>query len=51
LQDAVNRAAGYPLASQPGDRWQYGSSTDFVAVLVEKMSGMTVDRFTRERTF
>jgi CubicO group peptidase (beta-lactamase class C family) len=51
LQDAVDRAAGYPLAFHPGDRWQYGSSTDFVAVLVEKMSGMTIDRFTRERIF
>jgi CubicO group peptidase (beta-lactamase class C family) len=51
LQDAVDRAAGYPLAFHPGDRWQYGSSTDYVAVLVEKMTGMTIDQFLRERIF
>ena len=51
VADAIERAAAYPLAFQPGERWQYGSSTDFVAVLVEKMSGMTIDQFLRERIF
>jgi len=51
VAEAVERAANYPLAFQPGERWQYGSSTDFVAVLVEKMSGMTIDQFARERIF
>jgi CubicO group peptidase (beta-lactamase class C family) len=51
LLEAVERAAGSPLAFQPGDRWQYGSSTDFVAVLVEKMSGMTIDQFVRTKIF
>ena len=51
LLEAVERAAGSPLAFQPGDRWQYGASTDFVAILVEKMSGMTIDEFVRTRIF
>src|SRR6185436_18346810 len=51
LLEAVERAAGSPLAFQPGERWQYGSSTDFVAILVEKMSGMTIDEFVRTRIF
>jgi CubicO group peptidase (beta-lactamase class C family) len=51
VSEAVERAAGSPLAFQPGERWQYGSSTDFVAVLVEKMSGMTIDEFVRTRIF
>jgi CubicO group peptidase (beta-lactamase class C family) len=51
VAEAIERAANYPLAFQPGERWQYGSSTDFVAVLVEKMSGMTIDQFLRERIF
>jgi CubicO group peptidase (beta-lactamase class C family) len=51
LAEAVDRAASYPLAFQPGERWQYGSSTDYVAVLVEKMTGMTIDQFVRERIF
>jgi CubicO group peptidase (beta-lactamase class C family) len=51
LLEAVERAAGSPLAFQPGERWQYGPSTDFVAILVEKMSGMTIDEFVRTRIF
>jgi CubicO group peptidase (beta-lactamase class C family) len=51
LLEAVERAAGSPLAFQPGERWQYGSSTDFVAILVEKMSGLTIDEFVRTRIF
>jgi CubicO group peptidase (beta-lactamase class C family) len=51
VAEAIERAAGSPLAFQPGDRWQYGSSTDFAAVLVEKMSGMTIDEFVRTKIF
>jgi len=51
VAEAIERASGVPLGFQPGERWQYGSSTDFVAVLVEKMSGMTIDQFVRERIF
>ena len=51
LLEAVERAAGSPLAFQPGERWQYGSSTDFVAILDEKMSGMTIDEFVRTKIF
>ena len=51
LLEAIERAAPTPLAFQPGERWQYGSSTDFVAALVEKISGMNVDQFLRQRIF
>jgi len=51
LLEEIERSAPRPLAFQPGERWQYGSSTDFVAALVEKISGMTVDEFVRQRIF
>jgi CubicO group peptidase (beta-lactamase class C family) len=51
LADAIERAAPLPLNFQPGTRWQYGSSTDYVAILVEKLSGMTIDQFIRQRIF
>ena len=51
LLEAIERAVPVPLAFQPGDRWQYGSSTDYVAALVEKISGMNVDQFLRQRIF
>ncbi|HWZ32509.1 MAG TPA: serine hydrolase domain-containing protein [Bryobacteraceae bacterium] len=51
LLEEIERSANRPLAFQPGDRWQYGASTDFVAALVEKISGMTVDEFLKQRIF
>ena len=46
----VARASG-PLAFHPGDQWRYGSSTDYVALLVERISGQSLDQFLRERIF
>ena len=51
LAARVAHAAVVPGAFHPGDEWQYGDSTDYVAVLVEKMSGMSIDDFLRERIF
>ena len=51
LLEEIERSAPRPLAFQPGDRWQYGASTDFVAALVEKISGKNIDQFVRERIF
>ncbi len=51
LAERVAHAAVVPGAFHPGDRWQYGDSTDYVAVLVEKISGQSLDAFLRERIF
>jgi CubicO group peptidase (beta-lactamase class C family) len=51
LAEAVDAAADLPLAFHPGDEWQYGASTDYVAILVEKISGMSLDDYLRERIF
>ncbi|MCY4358877.1 MAG: serine hydrolase [Gammaproteobacteria bacterium] len=51
LSERVARAAAIPAAFHPGDEWQYGSSTDYVAVLVEKISGQSLDQFLAERIF
>ena len=51
LQQQVAHAAVIPGAFHPGDEWQYGSSTDYVAVLVEKLSGISLDEFLRQRIF
>jgi CubicO group peptidase (beta-lactamase class C family) len=49
LAEMVERAAAYPLHFHPGDRWEYGDSTDYVAILVEKISGQSIDDFLRTR--
>ena len=51
IGERVARAAGIPGAFHPGDEWRYGSSTDHVAVLVEKISGQPIDVFLKERIF
>ena len=51
LAERVAHAAMIPAAFHPGDEWQYGDSTDYVAVLVEKISGQSIDAFLRERIF
>lgn len=51
LAERVAHAAVIPGAFHPGDEWQYGDSTDYVAVLVEKISGQSLDDFLRERIF
>ena len=51
LAERVARAAVVPGAFHPGDEWQYGDSTDYVAVLVEKISGQSIDVFLREKIF
>ena len=51
LAEQIEHAAVIPGHFHPGDEWQYGSSTDYVAVLVENISGMSIDQFLRERIF
>lgn len=51
LEETLLKRAPLPLAFQPGDDWQYGSSTDYVALLVERISGQPVKEFLAERIF
>jgi methyl acetate hydrolase len=43
------RYAAGPLLFEPGERWLYGTSTDWVGRLVEAVSGKTLDEYFRER--
>jgi CubicO group peptidase (beta-lactamase class C family) len=47
-RDGERYAAG-PLLFEPGERWLYGTSTDWVGRLVESVSGKTLDEYFRER--
>ncbi len=51
LGEHLRRASVIPLAFHPGEQWQYGSSTDYVALLVERISGKRLDLFLQERIF
>src|SRR5688572_17294349 len=51
LADGVLALTKNPLRFQPGAQWEYGASTDIVALLAERISGMNMDDFLRERIF
>jgi CubicO group peptidase (beta-lactamase class C family) len=40
-----------PLIAHPGERWEYGYSTDVLGYLVEKISGMSLEAFFQQYIF
>jgi CubicO group peptidase (beta-lactamase class C family) len=51
LQAMIDRLAKIPLLYQPGTRWVYSLSVDIEGYLVEKLSGMPLADFMREKIF
>lgn len=51
LEELVLTLAELPLAFQPGEGWAYSYSTDILAYIVEKASGLPFDQFLAERIF
>ncbi|HEY7799638.1 MAG TPA: serine hydrolase domain-containing protein [Hyphomonadaceae bacterium] len=49
VSSVVSRMAKLPMAAQPGEQWVYGYNTDILGVVVEKLSGQTLDQFLRLR--
>lgn len=49
LEETLIKRAPLPLSFHPGDDWQYGSSTDYVALLVERISGQPLVEFLQEK--
>ena len=40
-----------PLVSDPGEKWNYGPSTRVLGMIVEKVSGVSLEAFDQERIF
>jgi CubicO group peptidase (beta-lactamase class C family) len=47
----ISRLAALPFDAHPGDAWVYGYGTDILGVLVERVSGVSLDEFLRSRLF
>ncbi len=47
--DTMERLATLPFVAQPGEAFVYGYNTDILGCVVERASGMTLDRFIAER--
>ncbi|WP_054529182.1 serine hydrolase domain-containing protein [Erythrobacter sp. SG61-1L] len=51
MDELIARLAAAPLLHQPGERFSYSNSTGVLGVVVERASGMPLDRFFKERIF
>ncbi len=52
LEENASRIAEMPLAFQPGEEWEYSNSgVNTLAYLVERVSGMSFDRYLTENIF
>jgi methyl acetate hydrolase len=51
ITTCTNAALTTPLLFDPGDRWEYGISIDWVGKMVETVSGEKLDRYFQEHIF
>lgn len=49
LSEAMTRLGSLPLFFQPGDQWKYGLNMDVLGYLIEKWSGMSLEKFFEKR--
>jgi CubicO group peptidase (beta-lactamase class C family) len=49
--ELMKRLGALPLLHQPGERWTYHMSAEILGVLIERVSGTSLETFFRERIF
>ena len=49
VSEIVAKMPALPMAAQPGEQWVYGYNTDILGVVVEKLSGQSLDAFFKQR--
>lgn len=51
IAETVTRIAALPMDAHPGEKWIYGYSSDILGVVIEKVSGRSLEEFLDERIF
>jgi CubicO group peptidase (beta-lactamase class C family) len=51
LEAWVGRLAQIPLEFSPGEAWNYSVSTDVLGAVIQRVSGMPLDQFFRDKIF
>jgi CubicO group peptidase (beta-lactamase class C family) len=51
LSGLATSLAQVPLVAQPGDRWHYSMSLEVAGIVIERVSGQTLDQFMQTRIF
>ena len=51
IQENIKRLAKLPLHHEPGEKFTYGEGLDVLGYFIETVSGLSFDRFLKERIF
>lgn len=51
ILSGTKTALSYPLMTDPGTRWGYGPSIDWLGLVVERIDGRRIDQYCREEIF
>lgn len=51
MRELVRRMPSQPFAAQPGERFVYGYATDILGVVIEEITGMSLETFLTQRIF
>jgi CubicO group peptidase (beta-lactamase class C family) len=51
ILSGLKSAMHYPMVTDPGTRWGYGPSIDWLGLMVEKISGQRIDAFLEDNLF
>ncbi len=51
ISKTIEKIASLPMDAQPGTEWIYGYSTDILGVVIERASGMALNKFLQTRIF
>lgn len=51
IEDNVKKLARMPLHFEPGNKFHYAEGLDILGYLIEKLSGMPLDKYFKERIF
>jgi CubicO group peptidase (beta-lactamase class C family) len=49
--ELMRRYGSLPLIHQPGEQWLYNSGADILGVMIQRVSGQSLEAFMRERLF
>lgn len=51
LEDMIRRVAALPLAAEPGTLWRYSIGLDVMGLVIERVSGQSLEAFFRDHIF
>jgi CubicO group peptidase (beta-lactamase class C family) len=50
-EEFLDKLSKVPLQAQPGSKWEYSVATDVLGILLERVSGMSLDKLLQEKMF